>query len=100
MGLVGNISISFDGGFTFKPIVTGQKKVETWEKAKLSVVSGRVRDLWLVAPYGLLHSADNATPMANFRPGRVIRCVACGEWDVIATVLPRYDLVPSGIGSA
>jgi len=64
--LVGNIHISIDGGATFNPIVAGLKKVETWERAKLSVVPGRVRDLWLVAPYGLLHSPDNQTPMTNF----------------------------------
>lgn len=61
----GNILISIDGGASFKPIVAGLPKVEYWDRAKLYVVPGRIRDLWLVAPYGLLHSPDNQAAMTN-----------------------------------
>jgi photosystem II stability/assembly factor-like uncharacterized protein len=64
--LNGSILMSIDGGASFRPIVTGLKKLESWETARLHVVPGRLRDLWLVAPYGLLHSRDADTPMTNF----------------------------------
>ena len=64
--LDGTIVMSIDGGASFKPIVTGLKKIEGWERAQLSIVPGRVRDLWLVAPYGLMHSRDAESPMTNF----------------------------------
>ncbi len=57
------ILISVDGGMSFKPIVQGLPKLEGWQNAQLTVVPGRMRDLWLAAPYGLLHSPDANTPM-------------------------------------
>lgn len=63
--LDGTIFMSVDGGASFQPIITGLKKLESWQRATLHVVPGRVRDLWLVAPYGLMHSPDNQTPMSN-----------------------------------
>ena len=59
------IYMSVDGGASFHPIVTGLKKIESWESSRLYVVPGQVRDLWLVAPYGLLHTPDEQTPMTN-----------------------------------
>jgi photosystem II stability/assembly factor-like uncharacterized protein len=63
--LDGTILMSVDGGASFQPIIAGLKKIESWQRAALHVVPGRLRDLWLVAPYGLLHSADAQTPMSN-----------------------------------
>jgi photosystem II stability/assembly factor-like uncharacterized protein len=63
--LDGTILMSVDGGASFHPIVTGLKKIESWQRAELHVVPGRLRDLWLVAPYGLLHSADAQMPMTD-----------------------------------
>ncbi len=62
------ILISVDGGATFKPIVQGIPKIEGWQNEHLAVVPGRVRDLWLAAPYGLLHSEDEKHVM-NAVPG-------------------------------
>lgn len=61
------ILISVDGGASFKTIVGGLPKVEGWQNAQLAVVPGRMRDLWLAAPYGLLHSKDSATPVSNVK---------------------------------
>ncbi len=58
------ILISVDGGASFKPIVQGIPKIEGWQNEQLAVVPGRVRDLWLAAPYGLLHSEDENHPLA------------------------------------
>ncbi|WP_443749844.1 WD40/YVTN/BNR-like repeat-containing protein [Asticcacaulis solisilvae] len=58
-----SVLISVDGGQTFKPIVQGLPKLEGWQNAQLAVVPGRMRDLWLAAPYGLLHSPDANTAM-------------------------------------
>jgi hypothetical protein len=57
--------MSVDGGASFGPIVSGLKKIESWQRAALYVVPGRLRDLWLLAPYGLLHSANAQTPMTS-----------------------------------
>ncbi len=54
----GNIYASFDGGVNFQVIVSGLPKIDPWQQAQLAVVPGRVRDLWLAAPYGLIHSPD------------------------------------------
>ena len=59
------VLISVDGGATFKPIVQGIPKIEGWQKEQLAVVPGRVRDLWLAAPYGLLHSEDENHAMKS-----------------------------------
>jgi hypothetical protein len=63
--LDGTILMSVDGGASFSLSVTGLKKVEIWQRASLHVVPGRLRDLWLVAPYGLMHSRDARSPMTN-----------------------------------
>ena len=65
---IGSIYVSADGGANFQPIVSGLPKVELWgAQAQLAVVPGRLRDLWLAAPYGLLHSPDSQTPMTNIK---------------------------------
>jgi hypothetical protein len=65
---VASIYVSADGGAHFQPIVSGLPKIETWgPQAQLAVVPGRLRDLWLAAPYGLLHSPDSQTPMTNIK---------------------------------
>ncbi len=53
------ILISVDGGASFKPAVSGMTKIEGWQRMQLSVVPGRMRDLWLAAPYGLVHSPSS-----------------------------------------
>lgn len=65
---IGGIYVSADGGANFQLIVSGLPKVEAWgPQAQLVVVPGRLRDLWLAAPYGLLHSPDSQTPMTNLK---------------------------------
>ena len=64
----GTILISTDSGASFKPIVQGLPKIEGWQNPQLAVVPGRMRDLWLAAPYGLLHSASADKP-AKALPG-------------------------------
>ena len=64
---LGSVYISVDAGASFKPAVNGLPKVEPWEKAQLAVVPGRIRDLWLAAPYGLVHSPDPNTPATNMK---------------------------------
>ena len=63
----GSIMISVDTGASFKPIVSGLPRVEGWQTAHLAVVPGRMRDLWLAAPYGLVHSPDSATAVSNVK---------------------------------
>ena len=61
----GTIYISTDDGAHFQPMIEGVPKIESWEQSQLAVVPDRVRDLWLAAPYGLLHSPDFNTPMTK-----------------------------------
>lgn len=57
------ILISIDGGASFKPSVTSMNKIEGWQRMQLAVVPGRMRDLWLAAPYGLVHSPAADQPV-------------------------------------
>ena len=61
----GSVLISVDAGTSFKTVVNGLPAVQGWETAQLAVVPGRMRDLWIAAPYGLVHSPDSATPVTN-----------------------------------
>lgn len=63
----GSLLISVDAGANFKSVASGFSPVQSWEWAELAVVPGRVRDLWLALPYGLIHSRDSATPFANLK---------------------------------
>lgn len=64
----GSIYVSADGGANFQPIISGLPKTEPWgPQPQLAVVPDRLRDLWLAAPYGLLHSPDSQTPMTNIK---------------------------------
>jgi hypothetical protein len=58
----GRVLASSDGGKSFKPVLSGIPPVAGWEGAQLAVVPGRLRDLWLVGPFGLLHSGDSSKP--------------------------------------
>ena len=58
------IDVSVDGGASFRPAITGLPTLDSWQPGDLYVVPGRVRDLWLVAPFGLLHSAKVGESMA------------------------------------
>jgi len=58
---------SGDGGVSFKPLIEGLPKVESWQQGRLAVVPGRVRDLWLALPSGLFHSADSKSNMVQNR---------------------------------
>ncbi len=62
------ILISTDHGASFKPLVTGLARIEGWQGVQLAVVPGRMRDLWLAAPYGLVHSPSSDRP-AKAVPG-------------------------------
>ncbi|MFT4075156.1 MAG: exo-alpha-sialidase [Asticcacaulis sp.] len=57
------ILISIDGGASFKPSVTSMNRIEGWQRMQLAVVPGRMRDLWLAAPYGLVHSPAADQPV-------------------------------------
>ena len=59
----GQILISTDGGRNFAPVIKGIPAVPSWQGAQLAVVPGRMRDLWLAGPFGLLHSADATKPL-------------------------------------
>ncbi|WP_343683586.1 exo-alpha-sialidase [Asticcacaulis sp.] len=54
----GVILISVDGGASFKPIISGLPKIESWQTAQLFVVPTRMRDLWVALPNGLFHSRE------------------------------------------
>ncbi|NMN04924.1 beta-xylosidase/photosystem II stability/assembly factor-like uncharacterized protein [Novosphingobium sp. SG919] len=58
---------SGDGGATFKPLIEGLPKLESWQQGRLAVVPGRVRDLWLALPMGLFHSPDSKTKVTQNR---------------------------------
>jgi hypothetical protein len=64
----GRILISVDDGASFKPIVQGIPAIAGWQSAVLAPAPGRVRDLWLAGPNGLLHSPEGDKPMASI-PG-------------------------------
>lgn len=66
----GQVLASADGGQTFKPIITGLPKVESWQTAQLVCAPGAVRDLWLALPDGLLHLSGPD------KPARTIKGVA------------------------
>ena len=63
----GNILISVDGGKSFSPVVKGLPTLNSWENSELAVAPGRVRDLWLAGPFGLLHSPEASKPMESVR---------------------------------
>ena len=63
----GQILISVDGGKSFSPVITGIPAVASWQGAQLAAVPGRMRDLWLAGPFGLLHSADASKPLASVK---------------------------------
>lgn len=52
----GEIRISVDGGRSFATGITGLTKVDPrWQSAGMAVAPGKVRDLWVALPDGLLH---------------------------------------------
>jgi len=61
----GTVLISIDGGVSFKPLITGLPQISNWENATLAPVPTHIRDLWIVMPKGLLHSADSDHPAKN-----------------------------------
>jgi hypothetical protein len=63
----GTLLVSVDAGLSFKAAVNGLPRVESWQTAQLAVVPGRMRDVWLAAPYGLLHSPDSETAVTNVK---------------------------------
>jgi len=63
----GQILASADGGKSFSPIVTGIPPVAGWQGAELAVAPGRLRDLWLAGPFGLLHSGGASAPLAGVK---------------------------------
>lgn len=61
------ILASGDGGAQFNVLVDGLPKFEPWQNAQLTVVPGRVRDLWLTTSFGLFHSPDSKSKMVQIR---------------------------------
>jgi photosystem II stability/assembly factor-like uncharacterized protein len=72
----GSVLISVDAGASFKAVASGLPPSQSWEWAQFAVVPGRIRDLWLALPYGLIHSRDSSTPFANLKD--VQRAAAVG----------------------
>ncbi|HWI86168.1 MAG TPA: hypothetical protein VNT42_07600 [Sphingomonas sp.] len=63
----GRLLASVDGGKSFGVITSQLPRLEGWQQARLAVVPGRFRDLWLAGPYGLLHSASADAPLAGVK---------------------------------
>lgn len=62
----GSMLMSADGGATFKVFGTGFPVLESWRGSGLPrAVPGRVRDIWVPLPQGLVHSPDMKSP---FKP--------------------------------
>jgi hypothetical protein len=61
----GEMSISADGGATFKVFARGLPVLESWRGAGMPrAVPGRPRDIWLPTPQGLGHSPDMKSPFS------------------------------------
>lgn len=63
----GQILVSADGGKTFASVIKGIPPVGGWQGVELAVAPGRLRDLWLAGPFGLLHSAEASAPLAGVK---------------------------------
>lgn len=66
----GQILISVDGGASFKPSIVGLPVLNPWQSAQLVSAPGRLRDLWLAVPDGLVYLAGPD------KRGRTIKGVA------------------------
>ncbi|MFZ2988213.1 hypothetical protein [Ideonella sp.] len=64
----GQVLTSVDGGLSFKPTVTGLRKVENWQSAQLLCAPGGLRDLWLALPDTLLRLAGADLPPKVIKP--------------------------------
>ena len=51
----GRILVSADGGASFQPGITGLPRLQGWQGAQLVCAPGKLRDLWLALPEGLMH---------------------------------------------
>ncbi|ADU13049.1 hypothetical protein Astex_1379 [Asticcacaulis excentricus CB 48] len=74
----GSVLISIDSGATFKPIIRGLPKIESWQSAQLAVVPTRMRDLWVALPEGLFHSRDAESAMASVKGVEAAWCIGFG----------------------
>ena len=63
----GQILVSADGGKSFNVITDKLPRLEGWQQGRLAVTPGHLRDLWLLGPYGLLHSASADKPLAGVK---------------------------------
>lgn len=65
----GRLLVSTDGGASFQPGITGLPALQNWQSTQLVCAPGKLRDLWLALPDGLLH-----LPGVDARP-RAVRGV-------------------------
>lgn len=63
----GELLVSVDGGRSFKPSVTGLPALSNDQHGCLFSVPGRVRDLWLALPDGLVHFPGLEAPMQQLK---------------------------------
>ncbi|MDV6330978.1 exo-alpha-sialidase [Asticcacaulis sp. 201] len=64
----GNLSVSTDGGLSFKVFVRGLPVIESWRSlGQPRAVPGRLRDIWVPTPQGLFHSPDPDSPFKQVR---------------------------------
>lgn len=72
------VLISTDGGASFSPIITGLPAIEGWQTAQLAVTPGHLRDLWIAAPFGLIHSKDANSAVVNCKDVQAAYAVGFG----------------------
>lgn len=60
----GSLLVSADGGASFKSFANGLPVIDPWRPVgQPRAVPGRLRDIWLPTPVGLLHSPDPQSPL-------------------------------------
>lgn len=97
----GTILVSADGGESFKPTVTGLTKLNpAWQSAQLVAAPGKLRDLWVGLPDGLVHIPGIEERGANVRRVAEARLVALGKAAAGAAYHSVYVWGRVGIGNA
>lgn len=75
----GRVLASADGGQSFKPVIDGLGKVESWQTAQLVCAPGTARDLWVALPDALVHLPGVEKPARTVRGVAAAWAVALGK---------------------